>query len=334
MTGLERIKAAAAFEGTDRTPVVGQVFGHAAVLAGVPLREYLRKGELLAQCQLKALECYGYDAVFALMDVSVETEALGSVLEYRKGQYPFVRSYALDKEGDIGGLSFPDPRRDGRMPELLRAARMLRMEAGDRVLVAGCVVGPMTLTVQLMGIEKALYLAADDPKRFGEILDFSTEVIIRFGCAQLEAGVHLPLVFDPSASPAVIPPAFFREFELPRLRQIFGVLSEKGAAANWLHITGPTKPILSYFPSTGADIVNIDYLVDMKEGMELLPTTCCNGNIKPLLFVDGKPEVIASEAFKVLTLRGKRGGFILSPGCEVPPESKGENITALVSAAR
>ena len=75
MNSLERIKAALGFEKPDRVPVIAQVFGHAAVLAGVCLREYLRDGEVLAGCQIKALQRYGYDAVFALMDTSVETEA-------------------------------------------------------------------------------------------------------------------------------------------------------------------------------------------------------------------------------------------------------------------
>ncbi len=45
---------------------------------GVDLRDYVQNGELLARCQIKALERYDYDAVFALMDVGVETEAVGS----------------------------------------------------------------------------------------------------------------------------------------------------------------------------------------------------------------------------------------------------------------
>ena len=75
MNSLERIAAAVAFEESDRVPVIAQVFGHAAVMSGVSLKAYLRDGELLAQCQIKALEKYGYDAVFAVMDVNVETEA-------------------------------------------------------------------------------------------------------------------------------------------------------------------------------------------------------------------------------------------------------------------
>ena len=90
MNSLERIKAAVSFGRPDRVPVIAQVFGHSAVLAGVPLIDYVKDGGQLAHCQLKALEHYGYDAVFALMDACVETEALGSSLVYREDMYPYV----------------------------------------------------------------------------------------------------------------------------------------------------------------------------------------------------------------------------------------------------
>src|SRR5689334_16890388 len=131
MNGLERIQAAISFGEPDRVPVIAQVFGHAAVLAGVPLETYVRDGELLARCQLQALDRYDYDAVFALMDTSVESEATGSRLTYRADMYPYVERYALADAGDAGHLAVPDPRRCGRMPEMLKAARILRREVGN-----------------------------------------------------------------------------------------------------------------------------------------------------------------------------------------------------------
>ncbi len=100
------------------------------------------------------------------------------------------------------------------MNSIIKAAVILRREVGNDVLVVGCVLGPMTLAVQLLGIEKAIYMAIDEPGQFTQLLDFATSVIIRFGEAQLEAGVHLPIVFEPASTPDVIPPQFFREFIL------------------------------------------------------------------------------------------------------------------------
>ena len=332
MNSLQRIAAAIHFQETDRVPVIAQVFGHAAGLAGVPLDDYVRDGETLARCQVKALRQYCYDAVFSVMDANVETEAIGSVLRYARDQYPVIERYALSQETDWDGLAIPDPQRAGRMPEMLKALALLRHELGDEVLVVGCILGPFTLATQLLGLERTLYLAIDDPPRLARLMDFATNVVIQFGQAQLQAGAHLPMVFDPSASPAVIPPNFFREFELPRLQRVFQALSEAGALANWLHIAGPVAPILPYYAKAGVNIANFDYMVSAAEATSRLPVTCFDGNIKSLLFVEGSPADVETEAANLLHAFRDRRGFILSSGCEIPPEAKPENVAALAKA--
>jgi uroporphyrinogen decarboxylase len=296
------------------------------------LDEYVRDGEKLACCQLKALDHYGYDAVFALMDVNVETEAVGSTLTYRPNCYPVVESYALRSQVGLEGVAMPDPRRDGRMPELLKAARILRSNLGNDVPVVGCVLGPLTLASQLLGAESALFLAIDHPEDFASLLDFATELVSRFGAAQIEAGAHLVLVFDPSASPAVVPPQFFREFEAPRLKQLFHSFRQAGAIANWLHIAGPAGPILPLYGEIGVDIANFDYCVTARAARDALPRVCLDGNIRPLDFVQGAPGEVAAQSALLIDFFGPRGGFILSSGCEIPPESKPENVTAMISS--
>jgi uroporphyrinogen decarboxylase len=334
MNSLERVAAAIALQPTDRVPVIAQVFGHAATLTGEPLDDYVRNGEILARCQVAAWKRYGYDAVFSVMDVNVETEACGSVLRYRKNQYPVIERHALSLESDWDGLAIPDPEQAGRMPEMLKALGILRRELGRDVLLVGCVLGPFTLAAQLLGLETTLYLAIDEPSRLERLMDFATDVIIGYGKAQLRAGAHLPVVFDPAASPAVIPAAFFREFELPRLTRVFRALSDEGAAANWLHIAGPVQSILPYYTKAGVHIANFDYCVSVAEARNLLPTTCLDGNIKSLSFVEASPADIEAESRELLSGFGDRGGFILSSGCEIPPESRPENIAAMVQAAR
>lgn len=334
MNSIERITATVNFKTPDRTPVIAQVFGHSAVLAGVPLDRYVQEGELLARCQIKALEKYDYDAVFALMDVNVETEAAGSILSYRNNQYPHIQSYAFTTDTKLAAAQIPDPHESGRMPELLKAATLLRKEVGDDVLVVGCVLGPLTLTTQLLGAQEALYLAIDEPESFAGLLDYAMKTIIRFGEAQLEAGAHLPIVFEPSASPAVVPKQFFREFVLPRLKQVFSSFKASGSAANWLHIAGPAESILPFYSEAGVNIANFDYNVDPLHAQEALPDRCLDGNIKSLSFVEAEPDLITAEASQLLNLFSGRGGFILSSGCEIPPESRPENITAMVAAAR
>jgi uroporphyrinogen decarboxylase len=332
MNSLERVRATIAFARPDRAPVIPQIFAHAAVLCGVPVADYLSDGALLARCQIEALRQYGHDAVFAFMDASVESEALGSVLEYAGQQYPHVVSYALSADVRVESLSVPDLQRAGRIPELLRSATLLRAELEGGVPVVGVVLGPMTLVQQLMGPETALYLAVDEPQRFEALLDFATRIALRLGGALLDAGADVAMVFDPAASPAVVPPAFFRELLLPRLGRLFSAFKKAGALATWLHVAGPTEPILGYYPQAGVDIANLDYDVDPGRAGQLLARTCLDGNVLPLSFVLGSAHEIAAEGRRLVELFADRGGFILSSGCEIPPEARPENVAALVSA--
>ncbi len=335
MNGLQRVMAAVRFQPTDRVPVIAQVFGHAAMLAGVRLEDYLRDGDVLARCQLAALEHYGYDAVFAFVDACVEVEAAGASLRFLDDhRYPFCLRPCCTLETDFTRRPVPDPRRDGRMPVQLAAARRLRAAVGDAVLVTGCVQGPITLALQLLGAETALYYAADDPAGFERVLDYTTGVAIRFGLAQLEAGVHLPLVFEPGGSPALVPPAFFRELLLPRLARIFEAFTAAGALGSWLHIAGPVQPILPLYRGLGVDIANLDYYVAPEEMAALAPGVCAAGNIRPMAFVLEPPETVVAEAGALIAAYRGRGGFILSSGCEIPPEANPACVGALMVAAR
>lgn len=331
MTGLERVLAAVRRSRTGMA-AVPQIFGHAARTGGVPLRRYLTDPAELARCQIAAMEHYATDAVFGLFDASLETEALGSRLRLPMDSYPVIERYRLERASDVAGLQLPDPRRAGRMPVALEALRLLRDAVGDRALVTGCVLGPMTLAVQMMGAEAALFAAIDETAAFEQVLDFAAEVALYFGTAQLEAGAHLCIVFEPSASPAVVPPAFFRALLAARLRRLCEGLKRQGALATWLHIAGPVEPILSCYADCAVDIACLDYCVDPVRARAAAPDLCLAGNIRPMAFLDSGPEVITEACAQVLSVAGQ--GFMLSSGCEIPLESRPECVHALVRAAR
>jgi uroporphyrinogen decarboxylase len=336
MNSIERITAAVTFGQPDRVPVIPQIFGHSAILAGHTLLDYVQNGDTAADCQLRALARYDGDAVFAAIDVCIETEAIGGEIRFRPDIYPAVERPPLTPAQDFDHLVLPNPLQTARMPELLRMATRLREAVSDERLVVGIVQGPMTLALQFLGPETALYLAADEPGRFEQLLDFNTELALRWGLAQLQAGVHLPMVFEPAGCPEVVPAAFFREFIAPRLKHLFTAYRDAGAITKWLHIAGQSLPILPAYASLGVDIGNFDYSVDPLQLQQALPkdSLCVDGNIKPLLFVEGTQEEVEAESLRLIRLFEKRGGFILSSGCEIPPEAKPANIQAMVQAAR
>lgn len=329
MNSLARILAAVRFEPTDRVPFVPQVFGLAGQAAGIGLDAYVRDGRVIAECQLALQRRLGHDAVFAFTDLGVEAEALGARLRYYARQYPEIATQVLTPDGDVAALQLPDPARDGRMPETLRALGLLRRALGDDVMVVGGVAGPMTLASQLCGAENLLYLTADDPARVVAVLDFATALASRFGAAQLDAGAHMVTVLDPMASPAVVPPEFFGRLLLPRLRRLMRGLRQAGAAATWLNIAGPTAPNLPRYAELDADIATFDYYVAADEARRLLPRTCAVGNLKSLDFVVVAPDELSAAGRRLVDAFADRGGFILASGCEIPPEAGIDGIAAL-----
>ena len=50
------------------------------------------------------------------------------------------------------------------------------------------------------------------------------------------------------------------------------------------------------------------------------------------LYVDF--EVIAEKSSRLLNAFASRNGFILSSGCEIPPEAKPEDVAAMVFAGK
>jgi uroporphyrinogen decarboxylase len=333
--GLERIRRAVAFRPCDRPPVIAQVFAHAAIASGRSVEAYLSSGEVAAACQVEAWAHYRYDAVFAVLDLTLEAEAVGGEVQRHPGQYPSVIRPPFSPDDEFSRLPRPDPRVDGRMPLVLEMAARLRGACGDEALVAGLVQGPMTLAAQFLGLERALFLAADEPDRFLQLLDYSSAVAEAFGLAQLAAGAHLVLVFEPAACPEVVPPGLFRELIGPRLARAFAAFDRAGAIANWLHVAGRTAAILPRYAALGADIGNFDYCVDPEALLASLGDSrlCLDGNVKSLSFVTGEPHEIEREASRLLRLFDRRGGFILSSGCEIPPEAREANVAALVRAA-
>jgi uroporphyrinogen decarboxylase len=334
MTSIQRVAAAVSFAPVDRIPVIAQVGGHTASIAGYSLDKYLHSGEVAAKSQIAALKHYGYDAVIAIFDACVETEAAGSQIVFRNGLYPIVTKYAIERDFEPSSLKVPDPTISARMPELLKEIGILRNEVGNHTPVVGTAVGPMTVATQLVGLESALYMAADEPDKFELLIDYASEIVISFATAQMQAGAHLILLFDPSASPVVVPSSFYREVIMPRHKKVFDAIKNAGSLANWLHIAGPVVPIMSYFEQVGVTIANFDYQISPEDAQKALPRTCLDGNIKPMSFVMDDEKSVYEDARRVIERFKTRGGFILSSGCEIPPESKPQNIHAMVAAAR
>lgn len=232
------------------------------------------------------------------------------------------------------------------MPVYLEAiARLAEMTRGE-VAVRAPGTGPFSLAGHLMGIENFLLelaLADREPGGTGEqairrLLELTTEALIRFAAACLEAGAHLVQVGDSLASIDMISPAAYRKWAWPAEYGFFAAinpLAERCGAATLLHICGNMTAVLESMADTGAHILELDHKVRLKAASERVGSRIClMGNLDPVeLLWRGTPVAVTQAAQQAIADAG-RLGFILGSGCEVPVAAPRENVNAMIETAR
>jgi len=343
MTSRERIRHAARREPVDRVPVAPYMGNHGAHAAGVRIGDYCRSGRVMAEAQFRAWEIYGQDAVVAQSDGYYIAEGFGVEVEHYEDATPTLRVPAVRELADIARLRVPDPRKDGRMPVYLEAIRRLAEMTRGEVAVRAPGTGPFSLAAHLMGVESFLMelaLADREPGGLGEqglkrLMELTTDALIAFATASLEAGAHLVQAGDSLASLDMISPATYRKWAWPAERRFFNTinpLAERHGAATLLHICGNMTAVLESMADTGAHILELDHKVSLKTAAERVGSRIClMGNLDPVeLLWRGTPADVAQAARQAIEDGSRRGGFILGSGCEVPVAAPKTNLDAMI----
>ena len=347
MTSRERFLSAARGGQPDPVPVAPYLGNHGARVAGVPIGAYCRSGRLMAEAQYRAWQLYGQDAVVAQSDNYYIAEGFGAEVEHHEDSTPTLKSPAVHAPAEIARLRLPDPATDGRMPVYLEAIRRLASMTRGEVAIRAPGTGPFSLAGHLMGAESFLTeLALADRHPGGpseqalrHLLEMTTEALIRFAAACLEAGADLVQAGDSLASLDMISPAMYRKWAWPAERKFFETvnpLALRRGAATLLHICGNMTFVLEDMAATGAQILELDHKVNLREARERLgPDVCLMGNLDPVECLwRGTPGEVATAARAAIAAAGTRGAFILGSGCEVPVAAPRDNLVAMVQAAR
>ncbi|MHC4225919.1 MAG: uroporphyrinogen decarboxylase family protein, partial [Planctomycetota bacterium] len=196
---------------------------------------------------------------------------------------------------------------------------------GQTHSVLGWVEGPIAEYGDLRGVESTMMDLIDKPEMFVEAGEIIIQNAIAFAVAQVKAGADMIGIGDAAAS--LITPDMYTELVLPLEQKLIEAIHEAGAAVK-LHICGNISNIVQFMPDSGADIIDVDWMVPLAKARELVGpevTLCGNFNPAGVLF-EGAPEDVAETAMECLkTVPDK---FILMPGCEVPPATPEENIRA------
>ncbi len=268
------------------------------------------------------------DMSFVLMDLSVEASALGAAVRYPLHEIPTVEEPLVRHPEDLLQFQALDILKDGRVHVFLETIRLLKRSVD--IPVCGYVIGPFSLTGLLMGATEAAMATLTEPDFLKDVLTFSTRTIQHYAKAQVEAGADVIAVLEPTA--ALLSPAAFDTFSAPYVTEIVTGVDVPCI----LHICGDASRLVPAMARTGAQGLSLDYQVDLLAAAEQVPEdVVLIGNLDPAGVVSrGSQDEVAAATEELIRRMAGRQNFVLSSGCDLPPETPLENIRTMVEVAR
>jgi uroporphyrinogen decarboxylase len=337
VNSLKRVQTVLRGETPDRVPVCLHNFWLAAKEAGVPLEEYLTQPEAAARVHLCAVEKYGYDCILIDLDTTMLAEAMGAKRDCTPNEPGHIAAPAINSISEVGRLKPVDPQRDGRIPVLLEAVRIMAREVGSEIAIrANADQGAFSLACLLRGMQEFLTDLAAEPDNpaIHRLLEVAYQSHLATHRALRAAGAHFTSLGDSPAGPDMISPAMFQRFARPYQERLVRELAADGIFTV-IHICGNTTAILDQLAQYPACGFELDYKTDARRAKALLGAGhVLFGNVDPSgVLARGTPAQVREATRQLIELWKPGGRFILNAGCAIPPTTPAENLQAFIQAA-
>jgi MtaA/CmuA family methyltransferase len=325
MTPKERIYATLKGQPIDRPAVTPIFMAWSANYIGRNYRDYYLDGDVLVQSQAAVVRAFNLDQISTISDPWREASGYGMELDYPAEGVGIPREHLIKDPEDLTKIKPLDVEACDRMKQRVRSVATMAAEFGETHSVLGWVEGPMAEYADLRGVSETMMDLVDKPEAFMEAGEMIVQNAILFAAAQIQAGADMVGVGDAAAS--LIGPALYEQYVLPLEKKLVDGIHKAGATMK-LHICGNITDIIKYMAQSGADIIDVDWMVSLEQARrDVGPDITLCGNFDPAgVLLRGTPEEVAQAARECI--READENFILMPGCEVPPATPEENIRA------
>lgn len=298
-------------------------------IIGRTVKEAVTNGEVHAAA-IKALdEKYPSSGATVIMDLTVEAEAFGAQVKFPENEVPTVIGSLLKDDADIEALAVPDLSK-GRIQEYLKANKIAAQSISGKPVFAGCI-GPYSLAGRLYDMSEMMLLLYMNPDAANTLLQKCTDFLIAY-CKELKkTGVHGIIIAEPAAG--LLPNDDCNSFSSVFVAQIVQAVQDEYFAII-LHNCGNTGHCTKAMLETGAAGYHFGNKIDMLEAVKGVPgDKLVLGNLDPVgIFKSSTAEEMKSKSLELLDKMRQYPNFIISSGCDVPPNVPFENIEAFYSA--
>lgn len=325
MTPKERIYATLRGQPVDRRAVTPIFMAWSANFIGRTYRDYYLDGDTLVESQLAVTRAFGLDQASAISDPWREASAYGMEFDYPPDGVGKPKGMLIQTPDDIARLAPFEIEKAERPRQRIESVRKMAQAVGATHSVLGWVEGPIAEYADLRGVENTFMDLIDKPEMYVQAAGILIDNAARFARAQIDAGADMIGMGDAVAS--LINPAMYEQYVLPFEKKLIDAIHEAGATVK-LHICGNIANNIALMARTGADIIDVDWMVSLAAAREAVgPDVTLAGNFDPsAVLLQGTPEDVAQAARNCIESAGAK--FILQPGCEVPPGTPEPNLRA------
>ena len=316
--------------------------------AGRFLPEYratrARAGSFLGLCKnpdfatevtMQPLERFPLDAAILFSDILTVPDAMGLGLYFADGEGPkFERP--LRDEAAIMALRVPDVDKDLRY--VTDAVSQIRKTLDGSVPLIGFSGSPFTLSCYMVegggsdDYARVKTLMYNEPHLMHHILEVTTQAVIAYLNAQIEAGAQAVMIFDSWGG--VLSHSAFHEFSLAYTQRIIdGLIKEKdGVRIPNIVFTKGGGLWIENIADIGCDALGLDWTMDIGIARQKVgQKVALQGNLDPaVLFAN--PDAIRREVGKVLDSYGYGSGHVFNLGHGISQHTNPENVAAMVAA--
>ena len=329
-----------AFEGgkPDRVPVTLFGGGMWSIKAcGTTFKELSSDATKMTDMLVAMSEKLLCDIVYAGSGYNnFHASAFGGGIKFREMGAPDLETHFISSAEDLQKLDLAQLDVSDVISTVKTALKATKEKLGRDYVVTMTAWGPYTLGARMVGEEAMMKATFKKPDFVHRVTEFATNLLIRLYEPLVADGtLQVISLADPTASGDLISKKQFETFALPYLKKFTDWAKSKNAHT-LVHICGNTTDRLDLFPRTGASCISLDHKTDIAKAKELLHGKMCfAGNVDPVhVMLEGSVQDVENASRRVIETAGTDGGFVLMPGCDIPPTVPYENIQTFIRTAR
>ncbi|MEH2053981.1 uroporphyrinogen decarboxylase [Nostoc sp.] len=290
--------------------------------------------DVAIEVSLQPWRAFQPDGVILFSDIVTPLPGLGIDMDIAEGKGPIIHS-PLRTQEQIDNLHPLEP--EAALPFIKTILQALRSEVGDKSTVLGFVGAPWTLAAYAVeGKGSKTYsiiknMAFSDPAILHQLLAKLADAIAIYARYQIDSGAQVVQMFDSWAGQ--LSPQDYDTFALPYQQRVFQQVKQTHPDTPLILLVSGSAGVLERMAQSGADIVSVDWAVDMADARARLGKQVkVQGNLDPgVLF--GSKQFIRDRILDTVRKAGN-WGHILNLGHGVLPETPEENVAFFFETAK